>query len=62
MYGEHEPTDEIDTAWREEIRRRLERLDAGLATTIPIAEAIRRIRIAAGLDEGDARGHRGDAG
>jgi len=33
-----------------------------LPTTIPWAEACRRIRIAAGLDAGDDRGHRGDAG
>lgn len=53
---------DVDAAWSEEIRRRLERLDFGTAKTISFEEAMRRIRIAAGLDEGDDRGHRGDAG
>jgi putative addiction module component (TIGR02574 family) len=44
------PDDEIDAAWREEVRRRLERLDSGQATTIPWAEARRRIWLAAGRD------------
>jgi Putative addiction module component len=54
------PDAEVEAAWHVEIRRRLERLDAGLATTISYSEAISRIRIAAGLDKGDERGHRGD--
>jgi hypothetical protein len=62
MVDQHDSLEEIDAAWREETRRRLERLDAGLATTTPWAEAWRRIRIAAGLDVGETRGHRGDAG
>lgn len=45
------PADEgIDAAWSEEIRLRLERLDAGETTTIPWSEARRRIWIAAGRD------------
>jgi len=42
--------DDIEAAWSEEIRRRLERLDAGDAKTVPWAEAKRRIWIAAGRD------------
>ncbi len=42
--------DGVDAAWSEEIRRRLERLDAGLAQTVPWTEARRRIRAAAGRD------------
>jgi putative addiction module component (TIGR02574 family) len=54
--------EEVDAAWSDEIRRRLERLDSGTATTISWEEARRRIRIAAGLDEEGDRGHRDDAG
>jgi putative addiction module component (TIGR02574 family) len=39
--------EEAEAAWSLEIRRRLDRLDAGLATTVPWAEARRRI-LAAG--------------
>lgn len=39
---------DAEAAWSEEIRARLERLDAGTATTIPWAEARRRIHAAAG--------------
>ena len=46
-----EPIDnDAEAAWSLEIRRRLERLDAGLAKTVPWAEARRRILAAAGLD------------
>ena len=62
MDDQQDSAEEIDAAWSDKIRRRLERLDAGLATTIPWAEARRRIRIAAGLTEGSNRGHRDDAG
>jgi uncharacterized protein (DUF433 family) len=41
---------EVDAAWREEVRRRLECLDSGQATTVPWAEARRRIWLAAGRD------------
>jgi putative addiction module component (TIGR02574 family) len=41
---------DIEAAWSEEIRRRLERLDAGLSKTVPWAEARRRIWAAAGRD------------
>ena len=44
---------EVEAAWSEEIRRRLERLDSGSARTISWEEARRRIRIAAGIDAGD---------
>ena len=40
--------DDAEAAWSVEIRRRLERLDNGLATTVPWAEARRRILAAAG--------------
>jgi putative addiction module component (TIGR02574 family) len=42
--------DDVEAAWSDEIRRRLERLDAGLAQTIPWDEARRRIWTAAGRD------------
>ena len=42
-----------EAAWSVEIRRRLHRLDAGLATTVPWTEARRRILAAAGRDAGD---------
>ena len=41
---------DAEAAWSLEIRRRLERLDAGLAKTVPWAEARRRILTAAGLN------------
>jgi len=43
-----ESADAVDAAWSEEIRRRLERLVAGTAATVPLAEARQRIMIAAG--------------
>jgi putative addiction module component (TIGR02574 family) len=39
---------EAEAAWSAEIRARLERVDAGTATTIPWSEARRRINAAAG--------------
>ena len=39
-----------EAAWSAEIRRRVERLDAGLANTVPWAEARRRILAAARRD------------
>lgn len=43
------PADEdVESAWSEEIRRRLERLDAGEAKTVPWAEVRRQVWIAAG--------------
>jgi len=39
---------DAEAAWSEEIRARLDRLDAGTATTIPWSEARRRIHAAAG--------------
>jgi putative addiction module component (TIGR02574 family) len=39
---------DAEAAWSQEIRARLERLDAGTATTIPWSEARRRIHAAAG--------------
>ena len=39
---------DAEAAWSEEIRARLERLDAGTAKTIPWSEARRRIHAAAG--------------
>jgi putative addiction module component (TIGR02574 family) len=39
---------EAEAAWSAEIRARLERVDAGTATTIPWSEARRRIHAAAG--------------
>jgi putative addiction module component (TIGR02574 family) len=47
---EREVDAEAEAAWSEEIRVRLERLDAGTATTIPWSEARRRIHAAAGRD------------
>lgn len=48
----HSLDEQIDTdaeaAWSVEIRRRLERLDAGIAKTVPWSEARRRILSAAG--------------
>ncbi len=45
-----EVDDDAEAAWSVEIRRRLERLDAGLANTVPWAEARRRILAAARRD------------
>lgn len=42
--------DDAEAAWSAEIRRRLDRLDAGTATTIPWGEARQRIHQAAGRD------------
>lgn len=42
--------DDAEAEWSAEIRARLERLGAGIATTISWAEARRRIRAAAGHD------------
>ncbi len=39
---------DAEVAWSQEIAARLERLDAGTATTIPWSEARRRIHAAAG--------------
>ncbi len=39
---------DAEAAWSIEIRARLDRLDAGTATTIPWSEARRRIHAAAG--------------
>jgi putative addiction module component (TIGR02574 family) len=39
---------DAEATWSAEIRARLERVDAGTATTIPWAEARRRIHAAAG--------------
>ena len=39
---------DAEAAWSAEIRSRLERVDAGNATTIPWSEARRRIHAAAG--------------
>jgi len=47
---DREVGDDAEAAWSVEIRRRLERLDAGLATTVPWAEARRRILAAARRD------------
>jgi len=41
---------DAEAAWSAEIRRRVERLDAGLANTVPWAEARRRILAAARRD------------
>jgi putative addiction module component (TIGR02574 family) len=46
---EREIDPDAEAAWSEEIRARLERLDAGTARTIPWTEARRRIHIAAGV-------------
>lgn len=42
--------DDAEEAWSDEIRRRLDRLDAGQARTVPWTEARRRIYQAAGRD------------
>jgi putative addiction module component (TIGR02574 family) len=41
---------DAEAAWAAEIRARLDRVDAGTATTIPWSEARRRIHAAAGRD------------
>ena len=45
-----EVDDDAEAAWSAEIRRRIERLDAGVANTVPWAEARRRILAAARRD------------
>ncbi len=45
-----EVDEDAEAAWSVEIRRRLERLDAGLANTVPWADARRRILAAARRD------------
>ncbi len=42
--------EEAEAAWSAEIRRRLERLDSGLAKTVPWSEARRRILAASRND------------
>lgn len=41
---------DVEAAWSAEIRARLERVDAGTATTIPWSDARHRIDAAAGTD------------
>ena len=43
---EHEVDPNAEAAWSAEIRSRLERVDAGTATTVPWSEARRRIHAA----------------
>ena len=43
-----EVDEDVEAAWSAEISRRLERVDAGVAKTIPWSEARRRILVAAG--------------
>jgi putative addiction module component (TIGR02574 family) len=43
-----EVDEDVEAAWSAEISRRLERVDAGVALTIPWSEARRRILAAAG--------------
>ncbi|MGQ0736756.1 MAG: addiction module protein [Acidobacteriota bacterium] len=45
---ETEVDPDAEAAWSAEIRSRLDRVDAGRATTVPWAEARRRIHAAAG--------------
>ncbi|MBI1893796.1 MAG: addiction module protein [Candidatus Rokubacteria bacterium] len=45
-----EVDEDAEAAWSVEIRRRIERLDAGLANTVPWADARRRILAAARRD------------
>jgi putative addiction module component (TIGR02574 family) len=45
---EREVDSDAEAAWSAEIRARLERVDAGIARTIPWSEARRRIHAAAG--------------
>lgn len=51
---EREIDPDAEAAWSEEIRARLERLDAGTASTIPWADARRRIHAAASPAAGDS--------
>jgi len=51
---EREVDADAEAAWSEEIRARLERVDAGTATTISWSEARRRIRGALGTTLGHA--------
>jgi len=44
---ESEPSEDVEAAWGEEIRRRLTEIDAGTVMTVPWAEAERRILAAA---------------
>lgn len=43
-HGPAESAEEVDTAWREEIARRIEEIDAGRVKTIPADEAEKMIR------------------
>lgn len=47
---DHQIDDGVEAAWSVEIQRRLQRLDVGLAKTVPWAEARRRLLAAAGSD------------
>ena len=47
---DHDVDPDAEAAWSEEIRARLERVDAGIVETIPWSEARRRIHAAAGRD------------
>ena len=47
---DHDVDPDAEAAWSEEIRARLERVDGGIAETIPWSEARRRIHAAAGRD------------
>lgn len=50
---EAEVDPDAEAAWSAEIRTRLERVDAGVASTIPWSEARRRIHSAAGRGSRD---------
>jgi putative addiction module component (TIGR02574 family) len=43
---------DAEAAWATEVRKRLDRVDTGVARTIPWAEARRRIHAATGRDPG----------
>ena len=43
-HGPEEPADEVETAWSEEIARRIADIDSGRVKTIPSEEAERMIR------------------
>lgn len=47
---DHDVDPDAEAAWSDEIRTRLERVDAGIAETIPWSEVRRRIHAAAGRD------------
>lgn len=49
---EHTVDADAEAAWATEVRKRLDRVDTGVARTIPWAEARRRIHAAAGRDPG----------